>query len=638
MTKFNEIKISPDIPISFKLNLTLEIMNLKTHIVFCITLLFSLSRLFSAETAIVPSGTPDDAALIQSALNGLQDDDTLLLNGNFVIKHTIYLPSNFTWILNGSVTIAGDAVLDVAGYVDAQINATRRTGITEKTGGATNIDMSGGTYYGNSANYPKSMRYLNFGRVTNSIFHDMLITEVTDDNFTLGPGCNNNVCRDILSNYSLTGNALTDKGDHNTWIDCTAANCLGPDGDGWTPKCRYSTFIRCIAANNMGPGFGMYAREEGYADNKDVGSYIIGNKFIDCVSYGSGNSSGFSFNISGNCPGAIIKDNFIQAVCYDNQGSGVFFRNKDDAELGIVENNVVDIVCYGNKGLNKSGDISSWAGGLGMENDNSSSHNLIENITGSVVSYDNKIDVNTRGGHNCNIKVYHPAAENNPILDNNSSNNNTLTVSEFSCSVQLKAWCQYKYCGVQLPPSPNPPAALSANVVSSSQIDLSWTHTAENEEGFVIERKTGKYYLVIGRLGANISSFSDTGLADNTSYTYRVQALNIAGFSEYTNEISATTGALSLSVPKTCSELLLEIYPNPFQSTTRIDYTLASRSQVSLKVFDLNGKEVAILVNEIQQADNYSQVFDGQDLSDGLYYCQISAVNRQETKKIMLLR
>jgi hypothetical protein len=336
-------------------------------------LLLFFTKGFSAEIVIVPTGTSDDAAHIQTAMDALQDGDTLNLNGDFVIKHTIYLPSNFTWIPTGSLTLAGDADLDKAGYVDSQISATRRTGITEKVGGATNIDMSGGTYYGNKAQYPRSSRYLNFGSVTNSRFHDMLITEGTDDNFSLGPGCNNNECRNLVGSYAH-GNALTDKGHHNTWIDCTSSYC---DSDGWTPKCQFSTFIRCIAENNVGPGFGMYAREEGYADNRDVGAYIIGNKFLDCVSYGSVNSAGFSFNISSNCPGAIIKDNYIQAVCYDNQGSGAFFRNKDDAELGIVKDNVVDIVCYGNKGLRTGGDNSSWAGGLGMENDNSTSHNII---------------------------------------------------------------------------------------------------------------------------------------------------------------------------------------------------------------------------------------------------------------------
>ncbi len=508
-------------------------------------------KVSSSEIVIVPTGTSDDAPHIQSVLDGIEDGDTLKLNGDFVIRHTIYLPSNFTWILNGSVTLGGDADLDQAGYNIPPIDARRRTGITEKPGGATNINMSGGTYYGNSANYTKSMRYLNFGSVTNSKFSDMHITEVTDDNFTLGPGCNNNECRNLIGSYSLSGNAMTDKGDHNTWIDCVAEYCLGPHGDGWTPKCRYSTFIRCIAANNMGPGFGMYAREEGYPDNKDVGAHIIGNKFIDCISYGSGNSSGFSFNISSNCPGAIIRDNYIQAICYDNHASGVFFRNKDDAELGIIENNVVDIVCYGNKGLNKSGNPSTWAGGLGMENDNSTSHNLIENITGSVVCYNNVIDVSTKGGTNCGINAYHPEAENYPTFEDKSSGNNTITVIDFRCSDPLNAWCQYTYCGAPTPPLPEAPFELSADVISSSQIDLTWSDTTSKEDGFVIERKMADYYYTVGRVGANVTSYSDTGLVALTAYSYRVQAFNVSGFSAYSDETSATSMGFSITIEPT---------------------------------------------------------------------------------------
>jgi len=518
-------------------------MNLSFRIISAFILLLIFGRVPAVD--IVPSGTPDDAGTIQAALDSLQDGDTLKLNGDFVIGKTIYFPSNFTWILEGTLTLNGDADLDKAGYADSIIDARRRTGITEKTGGVTNIDMSGGTYYGNSANYPNSMRFLNFGSVTYSKFHDMLITEVTDDNFTLGPGCNNNVCQNIVGSYSKTGNAMTDKGDHNTWIDCIAEYCLGENGDGWTPKCRYSTFIRCIAANNVGPGFGMYAREEGYADNKDVGAHIIGNTFLDCVSYGSANSSGFSFNISSNCPGAIIKDNFIQAVCYDNQGSGVYFRNKDEAELGIVKDNVVDIVCYGNKGLNKSGNNSSWAGGLGMENDNSTTHNLIENITGSVVCYDNKIDVNTRGGTNCSITAYHPEGESNTILDDKTSGNNTVTIIDFNCSDQLNEWCQQTYC--------------------------------------------------------------DLLAVYNPSFE--------------------TQAAFSLS----------QNYPNPFKSITIIEYAIPTSSLISIKVYDMSGREVAVLVYEKKQKGHYSTIFNGSNLPVGTYFYRIHAGDFAETRKFVLM-
>jgi len=453
---------------------------MKKHILLGTCALCSFLHIHSGTVVITPSGG-DDASMIQNTLDALQPGDTLSLQGDFVTGSTIYLPSNFTWILDGSVTLAGDADLDYAGYFDEVIDARRRTGITEKAGGVTNIDMSGGTYYGNSDSYPKSMRYLNFGRVTNSRFYDMHITEVTDDNFTLGPGCRYNECRNILGSYSKSGNALTDKGDHNTWIDCEAANC---GSDGWTPKCRYSTFIRCIASHNKAPGFGMYAREEGYPDNKDVGAHIIGNRFIDCVSYGSEESSGFSFNISANCPGAIIRDNYVEAVCYANHKSGVTFRNKDDAELGIIEDNEVNIVCYGNEALRRSGGNSHWAGGLGLENDNSDTHNLIENITGTVICYDNRIDVNTRGGHNCNITVMHAAGENYPVMEDNSTGNNAITVMEFSCSDPLEIWCQEKYCQLLSQRVPYAPTDLAPVAVSHSQIDLSWTGNSEVEDGF----------------------------------------------------------------------------------------------------------------------------------------------------------
>ena len=74
--------------------------------------------------------------------------------------------------------------------------------------------------------------------------------------------------------------------------------------------------------------------------------------------------------------------------------------------------------------------------------------NTIKNITGSIVCYDNSVDVNTRGGHNCNITVYHPEGETAPVLVDESSYNNTVTVVDFNCSDPLVEWCMQEYCGV----------------------------------------------------------------------------------------------------------------------------------------------------------------------------------------------
>ncbi|MEX0988368.1 MAG: T9SS type A sorting domain-containing protein [Bacteroidales bacterium] len=414
---------------------------MKIHFISTLFILLIISPLFSATIEIEPTGTDDDTDLIQNALDGLETGDTLILNGDFVFRYTIYLPSYFTWILNGTLMLAGDAVLDKVGWVDPPIDARRRTGITEKSGGATNIDMSGGTYYGNSDKYPYSMRLINFVSVTNSNFHDMLITDCTDDNFTLGPGSNNNECRNIISSFA-GGNALTDKGDYNKWYDCIAEDCYGPNSDGWTPKCRNSEFHRCIARRNVGPGFGMYCRIDGSGDPVDLGESIDGNKFFECEAYENG-GAGFSFNISSNSgAGATIKNNYIQAICYNNASSGVRFRNK--TADGIVENNEIDILCYGNRGEKSDGTPSTVAGGLGT--DGGSSYPPITGITGRMVSFDNvQYDVNTNNAFNCDITVYNPSGQHPAVLKKGDASNK-ITVINFNCSDELEHWCQQSYC------------------------------------------------------------------------------------------------------------------------------------------------------------------------------------------------
>jgi uncharacterized protein len=101
---------------------------------------------------------------------------------------------------------------------------------------------------------------------------------------------------------------------------------------------------------------------------------------------------------------------------------------------------------------------------------------------------------------------------------------------------------------------PNAPSSLSAAAVSSSQVNLSWTDNSTNEDGFKIERKTGAgSYSEIDQVGANVTSYSDTGLSASTTYTYRVRAYNTAGNSSYSNEASDTTLATIPNAPSSLS-------------------------------------------------------------------------------------
>jgi hypothetical protein len=93
-----------------------------------------------------------------------------------------------------------------------------------------------------------------------------------------------------------------------------------------------------------------------------------------------------------------------------------------------------------------------------------------------------------------------------------------------------------------LPTAPLAPVNLSADSLSTSKIILQWQDKSDNESGFKIERREGSAtFTEIGNIGANATSYTNTGLEADTTYQYRVMAYNSMGNSAYTNTTSAKT-------------------------------------------------------------------------------------------------
>ncbi len=170
---------------------------------------------------------------------------------------------------------------------------------------------------------------------------------------------------------------------------------------------------------------------------------------------------------------------------------------------------------------------------------------------------------------------------------------------------------------------PNPPTSLAATVISGSQVDLSWTDSSADEDGFKIERKTGVggTYGQIGTVAANTPSYSDTTVSPGQTYYYRVRAYNAFGDSGYSNEATAT-------VPSA---------PNPPAGLTA---TVISVSQVDLSWADSSADEDGFKIErKTSTSGSFSQIATvpagttsyadtSVALGQSYYYCyRVSAYN-----------
>jgi len=167
---------------------------------------------------------------------------------------------------------------------------------------------------------------------------------------------------------------------------------------------------------------------------------------------------------------------------------------------------------------------------------------------------------------------------------------------------------------------------------------LEWqTSTENNNRGFEVERSSdGVKFILRGFVQGHGTTtephsyaFSDDGI--NGNVYYRLKQFDFNGKYKYSNVIELNSTGLS-------EYRLMQNYPNPFNPTTVISYSLPYDGNVSLKVYDVLGREVNILVNGFQQAGVHSISFNASALTSGIYFYKLQAGdNFSSIKKMMLL-
>ncbi len=145
--------------------------------------------------------------------------------------------------------------------------------------------------------------------------------------------------------------------------------------------------------------------------------------------------------------------------------------------------------------------------------------------------------------------------------------------------------------------------------------------------------KLGDFYFNQGD-DKKIVRLSNSGIGDQLVFADAIMVLKTNRPAELITKIEAKK-ALPI-VPKKFE--LYQNYPNPFNSDTTIRFALFETEQVSLKIYDILGREIANLVDQYLNAGDYSIRFEGGDLASGVYMYQIFAGNDVKTKKMVLMR
>jgi len=185
------------------------------------------------------------------------------------------------------------------------------------------------------------------------------------------------------------------------------------------------------------------------------------------------------------------------------------------------------------------------------------------------------------------------------------------------------------------------PVELSGFVseVNQNNVKLNWSTASEtNNSGFDIERSANGIWLKIGTISGNGNStvenkysYTDKNL-NSGIYNYRLKQLDFNGNFEYFD----LENEVNIGIPLKYE--LSQNYPNPFNPSTKINFNLPADVHVSLKIFDMTGREIKTLVNEVKTAGYHSVLFSGNDISSGVYFYILKTDNFKAGRKMLLLK
>jgi len=174
-------------------------------------------------------------------------------------------------------------------------------------------------------------------------------------------------------------------------------------------------------------------------------------------------------------------------------------------------------------------------------------------------------------------------------------------------------------------------------VAKENDIEVTWkTQSEQNNKGFEVQRSIdGTSWSPIGFVnGAGQSastinySYTDKNLVAGIYY-YRLRQVDLDEKFTYSSVVSA-------EIKTSAALVLYQNTPNPFAQKTSIRFDLPKAGKIRLAVFDVHGREIKVLVNDVKQSGTHIISFEPTSLSSGIYYYRLTTENGSAVKKMIL--
>jgi len=419
-----------------------------------------------------------------------------------------------------------------------------------------------------------------------------------------------------------------------------------------------------ISDNDFSP-LGSYVILNNISNLTITGNKNLANLFMDFV-----NTVDFSGNkMKSNQPGSNVvqiresqivymKNNFI-----DSQGDawGVSLKNNNllDCNFNTIRNEGLDttVSCIGNSGLELMNNI--------YYNDSPGVSVSLWNNTAILIDYNAyyngpDIDIIRYNGTEYTLAGFQAAtgqglhsnsyaatfAAPGDLHLNSSENGNVLLLGNPDPDVTVDIDGQprnplHPYIGadeldIALPVEL---ASFSA-VVNGSSVVLNWTTQTEiNNSGFQVQRSSfNEQWNMIAFINGSGNSNSPVNYSypeinlNHGIYNYRLKQIDFNGNFTYFN----LSNEVVIGVPSKFE--LSQNYPNPFNPVTNLEFGISNFGFVTLKIYNISGKEVATLVNEQLQPGSYKVEWNAAEYPSGTYFYKLSTDVFSDTKRMLLIK